>query len=256
MASIGKDGRIKLTSSEKALLLADCNSLCPLCGNALIFEKNGKGAGFQAAHIYPHSPTNEQKIALQGVPMPKDVESLDNIILLCERSHNIQDFHTTKQDYLRLYNIKQRLLRQRLAKESIAEINIEPEIDQILEELTKLTPDDLIELKMIPVEVEQKVSDIPLKTKILGYVSQYFNYIKAKLQNIDKLHNFCSEAIAKEISLCFTKIKRKELIIDQNIVFDAITDWLVSKTHGSRSVCEIIVAYFVQDCEVFDAPSK
>jgi len=82
-----------------------------------------------------------------------------------------------------------------------------------------LTSDDLLELKMIPVEVNQKVVDLPLRTKILGYVTQYFSYIKAKLQDIDKIHNFESEAIAREIGLCYTKTKCAGLMFDQNVVF-------------------------------------
>ena len=145
MARIGKDGRIIPNKLEEEQLFADCNGLCPICGKSLIYYKNGKcGRGYQAAHIYPHSPTAEQKIALQDVPKPAEVEGLDNIILLCERSHNIQDFYTTKQDYLKLYDIKQRQRRQRQAKESMAEIAIEPEIEQILGKLQFLTQDELI----------------------------------------------------------------------------------------------------------------
>ena len=188
--------------------------------------------------------------------MPAEVEGLDNIILLCERSHNIQDYQTTKQDYLKLYDIKQRQRRLRQAKESMAEITIEPEIEQILVKLQFLTQNELIELKMLPVEVKKKVSNIPLQTKILGYVTQYFNFIKTKLQDIDEKHSFQSEAIAKEMSLCFTQAKCAGLLLDQNDVFDTIVDWLVSKTHGSTTACEIVVAYYVQDCEVFDAPSQ
>ena len=92
---------------------------------------------------------------------------IDNIILLCERSHHIQDDQTTQEDYLRLYDIKQKQHRQRKAKESISEINIEPEIDQVLEGLRNVKLDELVELKMIPVEVKQKVSDHILQTKIL-----------------------------------------------------------------------------------------
>lgn len=258
MARIGKNGRIILDELEKEQLFADCNGLCSICGKNLIYYKpSGKnGKGYQAAHIYPHSPTPEQKKALQDVPMPAEVEGLDNIILLCERSHNIQDYQTTKQDYLKLYDIKQRQRRLRQAKESMAEIAIEPEIEQILGRLQFISQDELIELKMVPVEVKKKVFNIPLQTKILGYVTQYFNFIKAKLQDIDEKHSFQSEAIAKEMSLCFTQAKCAGLLLDQNDVFDAIVNWLVSKTHGSRTACEIVVAYYVQDCEVFDAPSQ
>ena len=257
MANIDKNGRIKLTKVEEEQLFSDCNGLCSICGKSLTYIKNGKyRRGYQAAHIYPHSPTDAQKNALQDVPMPLEVEGIDNIILLCERSHHIQDDQTTQEDYLRLYDIKQKQHRQRKAKESISEINIEPEIDKVLEGLRNVKLDELVELKMIPVEVKQKVSDHILQTKILGYVTQYFNYVQTKLQDIDKTHTLLSEAIAKEISLCFTKTKCAGLIFDQNAVFDAIVNWLISKTQGDRGACEIVVAYYVQDCEVFDATSK
>ena len=258
MAKIGKNGRIILDKLEEEQLFSDCNGLCSICGKNLIYYKpNGKyGKGYQAAHIYPHSPTPEQKKALQDVPMPAEVEGLDNIILLCERSHNIQDYQTTKQDYLKLYDIKQRQRRLRQAKESMAELTIEPEIEQILGRLQFISQDELIELKMVPVEVKKKISNITLQTKILGYVTQYFNFIKARLQDIDKSLRFQSEAIAKEMSLCFTKAKCSDLLFDQNDAFDTIVDWLISKTHGSRTACERVVAYYVQDCEVFDAPSQ
>ena len=257
MARINKKGRIVLDSKEEAQLFSDCNGLCSLCGKALIYNKNtDKGRGFQAAHIYPHSPNEQQKIELQNVPMPREIESIDNIVLLCERCHNTYDYQTTRQDYLRLYDIKQKQLRQRLAKESVADIILETEIDQVLDSLKDINQDELKELNMIPVAVKQKVSDLHLQCKIQGYVSLYFNYIKKKLQELDVICSFRSEAIAKEISLCFTKAKCDELFIDQNAIFDTIADWLVSKTHRERSACEVVVAYFVQDCEVFDASSK
>ena len=257
MARINNKGRIDLNEKEEALLFSDCNGLCSLCGKPLLYNKNkGKGRGFQAAHIYPHSPTEQQRIALQDIPMPQEIEGIDNIILLCERCHNTQDFQTTKQDYLRLYDIKQKQLKKRLAKESVADIVLETEIEQVLDGLKDIKQEELKELNMIPVAVKQKVSDLPLQCKIHGYVSQYFNYIKTKLQELDVVCSSRSEAIAKEISLCFTKAKGRELFIDQNAVFDTIVNWLISKTDRQRSACEAVVAYYVQDCEVFDASSK
>lgn len=257
MASITEKGRIQLTKIEEDILFSDCNGLCSLCGKSLVFLKGGKyRRGFQAAHIYPHSPTKQQIDALQDVPKPRDIESIDNIVLLCERSHNIQDCYTSRQDYLKLYNIKQEQLKNRQAKESIEWINIEPEIDKVLEGLKSVNPDELNALKMIPVEVKQKVTDYPLQSKITGFVVLYFNYIKSKLQSIDKSHTRHAKAIAQEIALCFTRIQCSDFLIDQNTVFNKIVDWMVSKTHGNRTACEIVVSYYVQDCEVFDAPSK
>ena len=62
--------RIKLSRSEEEQLFAETNGVCPLCGKSLIGKK-GDGTEvivYEAAHIYPHSPTSQQLIAFTAVP--------------------------------------------------------------------------------------------------------------------------------------------------------------------------------------------
>jgi 5-methylcytosine-specific restriction endonuclease McrA len=86
-------------------LLVEANSLCPLCGKYLHEEKNNKTLKlYEIAHIYPHSPTPEQLIALKDITKPKEVEAFENMIALCKDCHSKQDFHTTTEEYIRLYD--------------------------------------------------------------------------------------------------------------------------------------------------------
>lgn len=54
--------RRKPTPLDELLLLDECGYICPLCGNFLISKNNKKKKQFEVAHIYPKSPTPEEKI--------------------------------------------------------------------------------------------------------------------------------------------------------------------------------------------------
>lgn len=41
--------------------------------------------------------------------------------------------------------------------------------------------------------------------------------------------------------------------LSQDEIFEKMVDWLQDATHENRSSCEVIISYFIQKCEVFDA---
>lgn len=44
---------------------------------------------------------------------------------------------------------------------------------------------------------------------------------------------------------------------DKVIIFNLLVDWVMSKNPlSSREACEILISFFVQDCEVFDEISE
>lgn len=246
--------RINLTQEEEHVLFEECGGICPLCGKSLIHNKNGKLVKiYEKAHIYPHSPTAIQKKNLQGVPIPSDIESPENIILLCRKNHKIQDYQTSKEDYLKLYDKKQEQSRRYKAKTAIAELDIEPELDKVIDGLKNIEASEIVRLNYRPVSIDKKVSEVLLCEKIVSDVTQYHSYIKQKLQQLDEVKSGCSELIADEIKLCFKKEKFSQLFLSQEEIYDAIVEWLISKTNGKRIACEIVVSFFVQECEVFDA---
>jgi hypothetical protein len=244
------------TPNFEARLLAETgNLLCPLCGERLLGEKAGRSMKlYQVAHIYPHSPTKEQLEVLQDVPIAEDRESFENKIALCKDCHTKQDFHTSKDEYMHLYNKKQQLMRQTKVLEDASTVFIENEIEDVLRKLKSIDNRQLISLSHEVVSVDKKITQENglLLNNVKDKVVRYFLFIQEMLQNIDKSGPQKSKIIASEIKTCFLKVASRGL--SQEEVFSTLVSWLNSKTQSqSELACQIIISYFVQDCEVFDA---
>lgn len=249
-----RHNRKNCTDHQEWVLLDECGGLCPLCGEPLIGTKNGRRMKlYHVAHIYPHSPTTEQLEVLKDVPMPDDVESLDNLILLCLKNHKIQDFYTTRDEYLLLYLKKQQLVATYRAKQESACIGLEEELKSVLTSLLVVKESELTDLSFEPFLVKQKIEEGLLQRKVLNYVSMYYETLKLQFRELDNQRTTTSRKIATQFKLAFLKQTSFSLVLDQEQIFDGLVDWVQTRAGGSRAACEAIVSYFVQDCEVFDA---
>jgi len=247
--------RKKPTPNFDARLIAEVNNFCPLCGKRLLGEKANRSVKlYEIVHIYPHSPTHEQTTTLQKVPKPTDPEAFENRIALCRDCHKKQDFHTTIDDYLKLYEIKQKILAESVAIDSASEVQIEMQLKDVLQKLNTVNIAELIQLSYSPVAVEQKIgrNDILLREKVKNYVVQYFPFVQDLFGQLDEEGRHRSDLIASEVKLCFQKFNAHHLL--PVVVFDGLVKWLQSKTQSQHNIaCEIIIAFFIQNCEVFDA---
>ena len=254
---MAKDKRKRCNDIELARLLDETDSLYPICGHHLLENKNGKIIKcYQIAHIYPHSPTTEQLDALVQVVPPVDVEGLDNLIPLCFNCHKRQDSCTTEKDYWRLYNIKKVLSRKFMGKQITADFDLESEIQTVIESLSTLTAEDLAELNYTPVYIDDKVHTPVLRVAIANNVAQFYGYIENLFREIDNSSPGSFGNIATAVKRCFLKQESSQWFQSESELFEYMVSWLKSKTNGDRHVCEIIISFFVQSCEVFHAPSK
>ena len=126
------------------------------------------------------------------------------------------------------------MLEESKARESIASEEIENELIAIIEKLSFVSDVELktFELKYKGVKVVNKleVNYSLLRRKIESYVCTYYGFIKETMRNL----------------------------VDENkLNFDLLADWVMSKNPlSSREACEILISFFVQDCEVFDEISE
>lgn len=247
--------RARLSDAEKAELLAEVNQRCPLCYKSLISAKGARTfKDYQIAHIYPHSATTEQFLTLENLPRVDDLESVKNLIPLCRDCHARQDFHTTKEDYLRLYTKKIECAGKYAANKLAFDSRLEPDVSKIVSALGALPEDVRIELSLTPLKVSQKIDDKALCEKVRNYVVQYFGFVQrefAKLQDKDRIP---FEMIAVQVKHYFLQVER--LLITKEQMFDQMVNWVMEKTGGNRSASEIVVSFFVQDCEVFREITK
>jgi len=108
VGNLTTQARIRLNKYQFADLIDEVDGMCPLCAKELLIRKSGNPYSStlaEAAHIYPHSPSAQEKITLSGVPRLSDNdESLDNLLMLCPTCHHEFDHPRTREEYLRLYS--------------------------------------------------------------------------------------------------------------------------------------------------------
>ena len=243
------------TEFEIRLFLREVDYRCPLCGAELQYRTQRKhNKLFEIAHIYPNRPTAEQYQLLFPLNkrLGKDSESFENKIALCKVCHDTQDYHTTQEEYLKLYDIKSTLLTKTAMNDITNSLSIENQISDVINGLTQLTETDLKELNYEPVPIAKKFSndELLLKAKISGYVNEYFPYIRTQFNELDGKNKFHMQILSEQVKACF--IKLNDETEDKCMIFDQISKWFKEKTQCQNiNACEAVASFFVQTCEVF-----
>lgn len=248
------------TDKQKTLLMEEVGNRCPLCGRPIVsYKPNAATRRFEVAHVYPNKPTEYEKILLKGVPrLGESSEDIKNKIALCVRCHKDYDRKKTVESYMKLYNIKAVGSNKITAKHMLANENIEEELVNIILKLDILSPNEIRNTKKLPKKVltiKQKISDEKwlLQQKVIANVTGYFSYI-SKTFKAQGFPTTQYELIRRRMNFLYWEAKLQELEADA--IFDVLTDWLMSKTQASREACEIMVSYFVQNCDIYGEDSK
>lgn len=240
---------------ELRLFLREVNFHCPICGAPLQNSKQSKRALklFEIAHIYPNRPTVEQYSTLEGLErLGENCEDFENKIALCLNCHRKQDFRTTQDDYLRLLEKKKKLLTESALDDATNTLGLEDEISEVVKNLAQISSEDLNNISFSIVRIENKFSknEVLLKNKISDYIRYYYPFIREEFRRLECNDSFSFDALSSQMKSCFSKMDR--LTSDKSLIFKNITHWIQQKTASDNSeACEIIVAFFVQNCEVF-----
>ncbi len=243
------------SEADIRLYLREVDFHCPLCKRELQnrSQKKSRVKLFEIAHIYPNRPTIEQYAVLKDVErLGNSSESFENKIVLCQSCHTTQDFHTTVNDYQELLSIKKHCLLDTVLNDMTLSLGLENEIGSVILKLTHISEKELAQLNYTPVPLTNKFAsnELILKAKISGYVYTYYPLIRDNLQQLDGKNGFLVENLAGQIKSCFLKMNTQT--DDKAVIFNHIVQWVKNKTASSSvEACEAVVAYFVQNCEVF-----
>lgn len=251
-----QDNRREPTNNEKLLLFNEVGGRCPLCGNSLTYKKNGHiYRSFEVAHIYPANPLPEEERLLQNeARLSDDVNSLKNLIAVCTNCHTKFDNPRTVDEYQKWYRLKKRLIQNAEAKDTYQLFNIEFEIRIVLEKLNSpYFEGDLVKLSYDSLKIDQKTDEtMPyvVKRTIKNDVVDYFDFIRKLFIEMDKVSPYKFDTLASQVKTFYCKCMQTSQ--NQEFVYTVLVDWLNEKTDGySRRACEIVIAFFIQDCEVF-----
>lgn len=248
--------RQSISDSDDRLHLLEVNGLCPLCGDKLIHIGNKRTKVYEIAHIYPNSPTSDEVKILNSVTVfGENSESFQNKIALCFNCHKNFDFHKSLDEYNELLNKKRELHNALATKNDLSNIDMSQNLENLIEKITEIDTSTInkTELRLDPLEIKQKfsASESILRIKVTAFVTEYYLFIKNYFKNLEETKQLNFSRLATTIKLAYQTTT--ESLDSKNEIFDALVEWLLLKTNTSDKGCaEIVISYFIQNCEVFD----
>ncbi|MBC1935938.1 HNH endonuclease [Listeria grandensis] len=249
------DNRVNPTSNMKLLLYNQVDGRCPFCGKNLHYVKNQIQTLLEIAHIYPANPKSHEAELLKDVPrLSEDVNSMENLIVACRDCHKKFDHPRTAEDYYRWYDLKKELMLNDEAKSAFFDNNVEEDIIKVMDSLLKIECEsDLVQLSLSALKLDEKINkenSFIFRKKIRDQVVDYYPMVREQFNELDAISPYQFEKIATQVKGCYlTLIKINE---NQEAVFRMLVAWLDEKTGKISSLaCEIIISFFIQNCEVF-----
>lgn len=234
-----------------ASLLVECGRTCPNdnCHNNLVYEKNGR------------AEPNYEVIKID----PNEKPTFDNLIALCPdcaKKYKLSYDERLTPTQTRMQRMKE--LKSGLAMEvesaNLLKVIDENDIRSVMLAINDtLNKEDPIPLNYDPVEISQKIEPQNglLLREIKRLVREYYDLVRKSLRNLsdENALTFDLDDFAHAIK---TGCKR---LVDQKLsqpkVFNLLVSWLKNLSNSDDdTACRIIVAYFVQNCEVFHAITK
>ena len=106
----------------------------------------------------------------------------------------------------------------------------------------------LVPLEYDAIHIDKKIPDFILKNEIQIKVLQYYRYIESIFS--DSETDF--DMIASEVKMSSMKLEKSGM--PQSDIIEYLAEWIRNKTSlgtESKTACRIVVAFFIQNCEVF-----
>ncbi|USR79848.1 ABC-three component system protein [Arcanobacterium pinnipediorum] len=235
--------RIQTVAAHKRLgqaLQMEAGSTCPALGCMdQLLQVNDQGVAVPSFEVTVIDPAG-------------DPRSPANLIALCPHHHAMHT-GTNPQAVQELKAIKDRLVSQFKSRLTMSPEGMEQWIRQVLEKIVGANRVDLHQPITEPLAVETKIpDDFMLQETVLAHVATWYAFIEATLKQIDYSDGWDFDEIRHSINSQYRRLKR--LGIAQDDVFAQLTQWLQTTTGGKPIACQAVVSYFIQKCDVFEAP--
>lgn len=220
-------------------LVIEANGACPndWCNNELETDVDGK-----------------TQLCYELVKLDESQpDSYENYIAVCSSCYKKIRMSSSPDTMARLKEIKKDLLQNEAGSKVLSTEQLEHDIEAVLEKIVITPPSELVQLNYEPVSVRQKIrsDNNTLYMKIRGYVAAYYVKVDEWLQQMDQEGRQRFQPFCNTMKINYMKLAMQNL--PQKVIFDNLAEWLHANTNQDETACEIVVAYFVQKCEVFDA---
>lgn len=238
-------------------LLDEVGNECPICHKKLTKKvKSITTRQYGIVEIFPSSLDSDSATDFKNALLPTvKIDSLDNRIALCKNHADAYLAAPEVNEYLELSKLKKHYATNYALQQALANLDLEDEIKDIIDSLASLQSlGNLEPLSMTALKIEQKIlpENCLLKNVIQNNVLTYYKYISALFEEIEDLN-----IIQSEIKKAFKRLNTGDW--SQQEIVEKLAQWILEQTKRPAQhieACRIVVAFFVQSCEVFNEISK
>ena len=235
-----QEASAELKSKYGELLRNEAGDCCPFpgCGKELI-----KVHGDRSVPCYEVSAIERDKEPV-----------ITNLIALCPECYALYSIDNDKKIVQELIAAKNILLTHKSSRQLTDSIPLEKGITSVISRIQKLNEQDLADVSFDPKEIRQKLSPaecLVLYKTVNSHVSDYFVRIKDIMTSLDKRGEIDYEAIQNQMRTLYCKLKKSNKSKEK--IFYELAEKIHRVTLQDPIYCQIVVSYFVQSCEVFDA---
>lgn len=246
----------KTSTDDEIDFVLELDKKCPICGRPLVVLENERYArNFYITKIYRDDLEPMEAMMFDSVsPAPSNLNSIENLIAVCPE-HYLDYEKTHDLDmYEKLLTVKKIALEDKKLKQKIDNIDMTESLKNIINRLFSLSDTaSLVELKYSALRIDEKVPRSLAITyqSVENRVIKYYHFIDTYLRGIEIKTNGKSTTLSQQIKAISDSYVAAGLEIRE--ILNRITYDLVNKLGGDTSIteeCAIVVAYFVQHCEV------
>ena len=193
--------------------------------------------------------------AFKVIKIDKDLPyNIDNTIAISPKASPTYFYKNSNRHYEELMAKKEELFEKQRIKmlidDSFYSKKLKRIIDKIQENPTVLN----VDLKLKPTEIKNKIDcSEPIFSKIFPLITDYYLYLRGLFKERDG-NDFNFDLLCKTIRSDYLTLAEEDF--SKMKIFDLLSENLSRKLDEDLLYCEIVISFFVQNCEVFDEISK
>lgn len=226
-------------------LVDDCKYTCsmPLCGK----------------HLQTITPQNQTAADYEIIPIEESKGvKYENLIAVCHDCFQKYTLSHTKAEEKSLKAIKKLQMDARSTRQTLDDIAISKGIELVIENLSNAKPSELKDLTYDPVSVSEKIDEGKsyfLVNDIKNNVARYYKYIEKTMRNLSMKNVYSDDLIRAQMKESYKQLASNPKLTPEQI-FSELSKRIQRITKQDIRFCYIVVSYFVQSCEVFNAITK
>lgn len=244
---------------EETAYILEMLNCCPLCKSSkttLVIDYEGKQVrNFKIAKIYPDSlPANLIHSFNLIKRKPHDLEHSENKIALCLAHYNIYTSNPTPEVYNELLMKKQKAKELKDIQTAVNDQDLRAKIIRTLDSILKIDPKlPLAKLSNKALRIADKIpeDDVVVYGQIKFLVASFYKHIDEHLSKYEAKYADKSTELGRKIKGLSDRMMA--LVYSYNRVIEELTKAIDNELPNEirdKLSCRVLVAYFIQHCEV------